>query len=75
MKWTRADGGPDTPWFVQTRFPVVSVATGDKPKGGSPELPSLEIDQGQVVGKEKQADNMTLIARSIGYKHEYVSDS
>lgn len=41
----KADGGRDTPWSVQTGFRVVSVATGNKPKGGSPELPSLETDQ------------------------------
>jgi hypothetical protein len=64
----KADRGRDTPGFVRTRFRVVSVATGNEPKGGYPELPSLEIDQGQTMGSKNKVDNITLIARSIGYK-------
>ena len=45
----KADGGRDTPSFVQTGFRVVNVVTGNKPKGGpSPELPYLEIDQSRT---------------------------
>lgn len=40
----KADRGRDTAWFVQPKFRAVSVATGNKPKSGSPELPFLELD-------------------------------